>query len=73
MNKDNLDVDFSGEVLYGDDFNYKKIKEWFKDEKEGYSEIIDNNYTYGYHELNKFQIPITYLLLNTPKNGSYIK
>jgi len=54
MIKDNLGVDFSGEVLYGDDFNYEKIKEWFEDEKEGYSEIIGKNYTYGEHELNKF-------------------
>ncbi len=40
--------------MYGDDFSYKKIKEWFEDEKEGYSEIIDENYTYGEHGLNIF-------------------
>lgn len=53
MSKDNLDVYFSGKVLYGDDFNCKKIKEWFEEEKEGYSKKIDKNYTYVYNELNK--------------------
>lgn len=54
MNKNNLDVDFSGEVLYGDDFSYEEIEKWYEDEKEGYSGIIDENYTYGEHGLNKF-------------------
>ncbi len=54
MNKKNPDINLSGEVLYGDDFNFEKIKEWFEDEKEGYSGIIDESYKYGEHGLNKF-------------------
>ena len=44
----------SGKKLYGDNFNLKQIKEWYADEKEGYSDLISpKKYYYGYHELNK--------------------
>ena len=53
MNK-NLDIYFSGKKLYGDNFSSKQIKEWFENEKEGYSNLIDStNYSYDCHELNK--------------------
>ncbi|MEK6927955.1 MAG: class I SAM-dependent methyltransferase [Nanoarchaeota archaeon] len=47
---------FSGEKLYGDDFNVSKIKEWYNDEKEGYSGIVKKRikkYSYQFHEFNK--------------------
>jgi len=50
----NMGEYFSGGKLYGDDFNESEIKEWFEDEKEGYSSL-DSSYeeVYGYTELNK--------------------
>ncbi|MCH7850077.1 MAG: methyltransferase domain-containing protein [Nanoarchaeota archaeon] len=52
--KDNNFKDFlMGKKLYGDDFNDKEIKEWFKDEKEGYSGLIFPRYhKYGDHAIN---------------------
>jgi len=46
---------FSGKKLYGDDFTLDEIKEWLKDEQEGYADLGARdtyNYTYVYHELN---------------------
>ncbi len=46
---------FSGEKLWEDDFSKEEIEKWFEDEKEGYSGLVDSsNYSYAYHELNKF-------------------
>ena len=42
----------SGKELYGDNFNQKQIKEWFKDEKEGYSKLNEDYSNYGYHSIN---------------------
>lgn len=52
--KNNLKKYFSGEELYGDGFSFRQIKDWFEDEKEGYSDFIEGSeYVYGEHELNK--------------------
>lgn len=54
MNSKNLKEYFSGKKLYGDDFNPNQIKEWFKDEKEGYSGLIkDKKQKYECHQINK--------------------
>jgi ubiquinone/menaquinone biosynthesis C-methylase UbiE len=53
VNQKDLETYFSGKALYGDDFDHEKIKEWFEDEKEGYSQIIDEKYEYAEHGLNK--------------------
>jgi SAM-dependent methyltransferase len=46
-----------GEKLYGDDFDQKKINDWFEKEKEGYAGLVNNDVIYrdfyGYHNLNK--------------------
>lgn len=50
---------FKGEIIYGDNFTTDEIKNWFEQEKEGYSrlgtnELEDlNNNIYHYHQLNK--------------------
>jgi 2-polyprenyl-3-methyl-5-hydroxy-6-metoxy-1,4-benzoquinol methylase len=47
-----------GKLLYGDNFNPSKIKIWFEEEKEGYSNLKTNelenlsNDIYHYHNLN---------------------
>ncbi len=51
----NLTPYFSGERLYGDDFNQEQIDEWFRDELDGYTDLSDtprSRYEYGYHQLN---------------------
>lgn len=50
-----LDKYLSGKELYGDNFNIKQIREWFKDEEEGFSGVYTKykNKNYVYHELNK--------------------
>ena len=57
---------FSGEVLYGNDFNRAEIEGWFADEAEGYAELGSSDrskYVYSYHALNirhgysKFSLP----------------
>lgn len=54
MNSKNLKEYFSGKKLYGDDFNPNQIKEWFEDEKEGYSGLIkDKKQKYECHQINK--------------------
>ena len=48
---------FSGSELYGDNFSLDEIKEWFKDEEEGYANLINSNkdsYEYEYHGINTF-------------------
>ena len=54
MKKESNKIYLSGERLYGDDFSLAQIKEWYEDEKEGYSGLISGEgHSYGYHELNK--------------------
>ena len=45
---------FLGKKLYGDDFTYEELKEWYKDEEEGYSSLVGSleDYSYPYHQLN---------------------
>ena len=46
---------FSGEKLYGDDFDQIAIQRWFADEAEGYADLgakDRESYRYGYHALN---------------------
>jgi len=51
--KRNIDFYFSGEKLYGNDFNIGEIKKWYNDEKEGYSGLINpSTYRYEFHEIN---------------------
>jgi len=49
-----MDKYFQGKALYGDDFNLKQIKEWYEDEKEGYSSLDESKRDYEFHALNKF-------------------
>jgi SAM-dependent methyltransferase len=47
---------FTGEKLYGDDFTFLEIKDWFEKEKEGYFELGFNDkiaYEYNYNMINK--------------------
>ncbi|CAM2007846.1 class I SAM-dependent methyltransferase [Acanthopleuribacter pedis] len=46
---------FSGNALYGDDFDLEEIEGWYRDESEGYAGLIkntDKQYRYDYHALN---------------------
>ncbi len=49
---------FSGKKLYGDDFTYDQILQWYEDEKEGYANLVSEHGWaesyggYGYHHLN---------------------
>jgi len=48
-----LDKYFSGEKLYGDDFDVEDIKKWYNNEKEGYSKLINpSTYHYEFHGVN---------------------
>jgi 2-polyprenyl-3-methyl-5-hydroxy-6-metoxy-1,4-benzoquinol methylase len=48
----------AGEKLYGDDFTSYEIDQWYKDEEQGYYNIVvdraKGNYQYSYHYLNKY-------------------
>ncbi len=51
-----MDLYLSGERLYGDDFTLDQIKQWYKEESEGYADLGNKErvkYVYSYHELNK--------------------
>ena len=51
-----MDQYLSGELLYGDDFDFYAIKKWYDEESEGYSELGSKNrdsYVYHYHNLNE--------------------
>lgn len=51
-----MDKYFAGEILHGDDFTFEQIKQWYEDEKEGYSGLVagyKKGYHYNYHNLNK--------------------
>lgn len=45
---------FSGQHLFGDDFNRDQIRDWFRDEENAYLELYaqNPNYEYGYEPLN---------------------
>jgi len=51
-----MEIYFSGEKLYGDDFNLDDIKSWYNDEAEGYYHLSKNTNnsipSYGYHVVN---------------------
>ena len=45
-----------GKKLYGDDFSFDQIKEWYNEEAEGYANLGSkhkDSYAYGYHTMNK--------------------
>lgn len=51
-----MEVYFSGEKLYGNDFSERQIEAWFADEAEGYFNLTASaggDYAYGYHALNR--------------------
>lgn len=52
-----MEIYFSGQKLYGNDFSQKQIDAWFADEAEGYYNLTksleNEKYVYGYHALNK--------------------
>lgn len=51
-----LSAYLDGSRLYGDSFNSAQIETWYKDEEEGYSNLIRNKeqtYNYSYRELDK--------------------
>lgn len=55
--EETIDEFFSGKILRGDNFTISEIEEWYRSEQEGYANLGAKNiqdYTYGYHELNKF-------------------
>lgn len=46
----------TGKMLYGNDFNFEQIQQWYQDEKEGYADLGNKNpdeYRYAYHHLNQ--------------------
>lgn len=46
---------FSGEKLYGEDLSEAERRQWYRDEQEGYAELVStygSAYQYGYHALN---------------------
>lgn len=59
-----MDVYFSGEKLWGDDFTLHEIEEWFEQEQEAYADLVkapsnealatESGANYGYHCLNDF-------------------
>ncbi len=47
---------WSGQALYGDDFDDAALRQWFADEEKGYyglTEAEGEPYAYGYHRLNQ--------------------
>lgn len=52
---DDIEKCLRGEKLYGDDFSAAEVETWFKDEREGYSNLgakSRKSYVYAYHALN---------------------
>ncbi len=47
---------FSGEHLFGDDFDREAIRHWYAQEEHGYYQLARSGgaYVYGYHALNAF-------------------
>lgn len=57
---------FNGKELYGDDFNYEEIVQWYLEESEGYAELLDKEYEeydYEFHLINE-----EYFFEKLPKN-----
>ena len=55
LSDEDMSAYFSGEKLYGDDFDQPAIQQWFADEAEGYADLGAKDkapYQYGYHALN---------------------
>lgn len=58
-NNNYIEECLQGKLLYGDDYDYERIKKWFDEEKEGYSNLGTNELEklsediYHYHNLNK--------------------
>lgn len=53
---DEFDDYFSGKKIYGNDFSYEEIEQWYLDESEAYSGLVDSEkkeYHYQYNELNR--------------------
>ncbi|GAB5519443.1 MAG: hypothetical protein RhofKO_16940 [Rhodothermales bacterium] len=51
-----IDMYFSGQALYGDDFTADEIAEWYADEKEGYADLAATEQydeVYPYHAFNQ--------------------
>jgi ubiquinone/menaquinone biosynthesis C-methylase UbiE len=47
---------FKADKLYGDDFSFEQIKQWYNEETEGYADLGSKNkisYSYGYHIMNQ--------------------
>lgn len=47
---------FNGNKLYGNDFSFEQIKQWYDEETEGYADLGSkkkDSYSYGYHSLNQ--------------------
>ncbi len=47
---------FNGNKLYGNDFSFDQIKQWYDEETEGYADLGSkkkDSYSYGYHMLNQ--------------------
>jgi len=51
-----IDEYFSGRSLYGDNFSDTKIREWYEDEKEAFTDLYirQKTYSYEYHALNSY-------------------
>ncbi|MBM3453659.1 MAG: class I SAM-dependent methyltransferase [Bacteroidetes bacterium] len=55
-NNERINDYLSGKILYGDDLSYEQIKDWYKDEEEGYANLGSNNkekYSYQYTAMNE--------------------
>jgi SAM-dependent methyltransferase len=51
-----MDEYFEGKKLYGNDFSFEQIKQWYDEEAEGYADLGSknkNSYVYGYHMMNQ--------------------
>ncbi|MDO9106967.1 MAG: class I SAM-dependent methyltransferase [Methylovulum sp.] len=58
MTDDQLSSDmkkyFSGECLYGDDFDAPSIKQWYQDEEDAYYDLAHSIPSYEYHQFNEY-------------------
>ncbi|WP_294289850.1 class I SAM-dependent methyltransferase [uncultured Sphingomonas sp.] len=45
---------FSGNRLYGDDFDRKAIEQWYRDEEEAYYDLAHDIPEYEYHAFNRY-------------------
>lgn len=51
-----MEMYFDGKKLYGDDFSFEQIKQWYDEEAEGYADLGNknkNSYSYEYHLVNQ--------------------